>query len=119
MKSIRFISLIMAMLLVLSGVATTRGQEKYPAKPIHLIVPMAAGGGTDRVARALAEALKNYLPQPVLVENLPGAGSVVGMSRSRYEDMLRNLGQTAGSANGSQPVRSETSSTSGAAGSRR
>ncbi len=55
------------------------GQEKYPSRPIHLIVPMTAGGGTDRVARALAEAMKNYLPQPVLVENVPGAGSVVGI----------------------------------------
>jgi tripartite-type tricarboxylate transporter receptor subunit TctC len=51
------------------------------SKPIHLIVPMAAGGGTDRVARALAETLKNYLPQPVLIENVPGAGSVTGMSK--------------------------------------
>jgi hypothetical protein len=50
---------------------------------------------------------------------LQADGSVVGMTRSRYEDMLRNSGQQDGSANGSQPVRSETNSTSGAAGSRR
>jgi tripartite-type tricarboxylate transporter receptor subunit TctC len=81
MKTIRIISLLIAMFFVLSTVAITHGQEKYPSKPIHLIVPMAAGGGTDRVARALAETLKNYLPQPILVENLPGAGSVVGMSK--------------------------------------
>ena len=83
MKSIRSLSLLMAMVmfLSLSLVDTTRAQEKYPSKPIHLIVPMAAGGGTDRVARALAETLKNHLPQPVLVENLPGAGSVTGMSK--------------------------------------
>jgi tripartite-type tricarboxylate transporter receptor subunit TctC len=56
-------------------------QEKYPGRPIHLIVPMAAGGGTDRVARAFAEALKNFLPQPVLVENVAGAGSVTGMGK--------------------------------------
>lgn len=81
MKTIRIISLLIVMFFVLSTAATTHGQEKYPSKPIQLIVPMAAGGGTDRVARALAETLKKYLPQPVLVENLPGAGSVVGMSR--------------------------------------
>jgi len=83
MKRARSISLLMAMvvLLTLSLADTTRGQEKFPSKPIHLIVPMAAGGGTDRVARALAETLKNHLPQPVLVENLPGAGSVTGMSK--------------------------------------
>jgi tripartite-type tricarboxylate transporter receptor subunit TctC len=81
MKTIRIISSIVVMLFVLSTVAITHAQENYPSKPIHLIVPMAAGGGTDRVARALAETLKNYLPQPVLVDNLPGAGSVVGMSK--------------------------------------
>jgi tripartite-type tricarboxylate transporter receptor subunit TctC len=61
--------------------STAFAQEKYPSRPIHFIVPMTAGGGTDRVARALSEALKNHLPQPVLVENQPGAGSVVGMSK--------------------------------------
>jgi len=81
MKTIRFISLLAVVLFALSMAATAIGQEKYPSKPIHLIVPMAAGGGTDRVARAIAETLKNYLPQPVLVENVPGAGSVVGMSK--------------------------------------
>ena len=81
MKITRIISLFITILFVMSTVAITHGQEKYPSKPIHLIVPMAAGGGTDRVARALAETLKNYLPQPVLVENVPGAGSVTGMSK--------------------------------------
>jgi tripartite-type tricarboxylate transporter receptor subunit TctC len=81
MKTLRIVSLLVALLFVLSPAALTQAQEKFPSKPIHLIVPMAAGGGTDRVARALAETLKNYLPQPVLVDNLPGAGSVVGMSK--------------------------------------
>jgi tripartite-type tricarboxylate transporter receptor subunit TctC len=68
-------------LAVLFSANAAAAQDKYPSKPIHLIVPMTAGGGTDRVARALAEALKSHLPQPVIVENLPGAGSVVGMSK--------------------------------------
>jgi len=81
MKTIRILSVLVVVFFVLSTAAVTYGQDKYPSKPIHLIVPMAAGGGTDRVARALAETLKKYLPQPVLVDNLPGAGSVVGMSK--------------------------------------
>jgi tripartite-type tricarboxylate transporter receptor subunit TctC len=81
MKTVRIISLLTVALFGLSTVALSHAQDKYPSKPIHLIVPMAAGGGTDRVARALAETLKKYLPQPVLVDNLPGAGSVVGMSK--------------------------------------
>jgi tripartite-type tricarboxylate transporter receptor subunit TctC len=79
MNKIKFILLVI--FLVSSVSMGAYGQEKYPARPIHLIVPMTAGGGTDRVARALAETLKHYLPQPILVENVPGAGSVVGMSK--------------------------------------
>src|SRR5512137_994306 len=99
MKNARSLSLLMAavMLLSLSLADTARGQEKYPSKPIHLIVPMAAGGGTDRVARALAETLKNYLPQPVLVENVPGAGSVTGMSKL---NMSKSDGYTLGVVSG-------------------
>lgn len=71
----------MVLFLAISLTAAVHAQERYPAKPIYLIVPMTAGGGTDKVARALAESLKNHLPQPVLVENVPGAGSAVGMSK--------------------------------------
>ena len=81
MKKIKFFSFMVALFLVISSTMTVYAQEKYPTRPIYLIVPMTAGGGTDKVARALSEALKNYLPQPVLVENVAGAGSVVGMSK--------------------------------------
>jgi tripartite-type tricarboxylate transporter receptor subunit TctC len=81
MKKIKFFSFVITLFLVISLTIAGYAQGRYPARPIYLIVPMTAGGGTDKVARALAEALKNYLPQPVLVENLPGAGSVVGMSK--------------------------------------
>ena len=81
MKKIKFFSFMVALFLVIFSTMTVYAQEKYPTKPIYLIVPMTAGGGTDKVARALAETLKNYLPQPVLVENVAGAGSAVGMSK--------------------------------------
>jgi tripartite-type tricarboxylate transporter receptor subunit TctC len=81
MKTLKVFCLLTGIFLVLSIIPTAYSQEKYPSRPIHLIVPMSAGGGTDNVARALVESLKNYLPQPVLVENLPGAGSAVGMTR--------------------------------------
>jgi tripartite-type tricarboxylate transporter receptor subunit TctC len=81
MKSAKLFSLFVSILLIFCSVITVDAQEKYPTRPIHLIVPMSAGGGTDRVARAIAEALKNYLSQPVLVENVAGAGSVTGMSK--------------------------------------
>jgi tripartite-type tricarboxylate transporter receptor subunit TctC len=46
----------------------------YPTKPIHLIVPYPAGGGADHWGRLVAESLANKLGQPVVVDNIPGAG---------------------------------------------
>ncbi len=51
----------------------------WPSKPIRLIVPFAAGGGTDLVARALAEKLGAALNQTIIVDNKPGASGVIAM----------------------------------------
>ncbi len=60
------------------AVGSARASE-YPSKIIELIVPVAAGGGTDMVGRAFAEAAKKYLPQqPMIVLNKPGASGAVG-----------------------------------------
>ncbi len=50
----------------------------WPSRPVRVVVPYAAGGGTDILARALAEAIRPSLPQPVVVENRAGAAGVVG-----------------------------------------
>jgi tripartite-type tricarboxylate transporter receptor subunit TctC len=50
----------------------------WPTRPIRLVVPYAAGGGTDILARALGEALRPSLSQPIVVENRAGAAGVVG-----------------------------------------
>jgi tripartite-type tricarboxylate transporter receptor subunit TctC len=52
--------------------------QPYPSKPIHLIVPYAPGGGVDTVARALGQELGTALGASVIVENRPGASSIVG-----------------------------------------
>jgi tripartite-type tricarboxylate transporter receptor subunit TctC len=53
----------------------------YPDKPITLVVPFAAGGPTDRVARDLAQALRKPLGVPVVIENVGGAGGTLGATR--------------------------------------
>ncbi|MFN3658537.1 MAG: Bug family tripartite tricarboxylate transporter substrate binding protein [Pseudolabrys sp.] len=63
-----------AALLARPGLA----QEKYPARPVTLIVPFAPGGSTDVIARVVAEAMRGPLGQPVVVENRAGAGGSVG-----------------------------------------
>lgn len=52
--------------------------QGWPTRPIRLIVPYAAGGGTDLLARALGEALRPALPHPVVVENRAGGAGVIG-----------------------------------------
>src|ERR1700682_304034 len=52
--------------------------EEYPARPVKLIVPFAAGGPADIYARFLAQRLEAALRQPFIVDNRPGAGSVIG-----------------------------------------
>src|SRR5690242_3188591 len=52
--------------------------ETYPARPVRIIVPVAAGGATDILGRLLAQWLTERMAQPYVVENRPGAGGNVG-----------------------------------------
>lgn len=55
--------------------------QTYPANPITMIVPVAAGGSTDIVGRVVAERMRASLGQSVIAENLPGAGGVTAVTR--------------------------------------
>jgi tripartite-type tricarboxylate transporter receptor subunit TctC len=66
---------IVAALLVISAAAQA---QSYPVRPITLVVPLASGGAVDTAARIIAEKLHERLQQPVVVENRPGAGSMIG-----------------------------------------
>lgn len=57
-------------------------QADYPAKPIKLIVPFPSGGTSDVMGRLMAEELGKALKQPVVVEDLGGAGGGIGMERA-------------------------------------
>ena len=53
--------------------------QDYPSKPIRLIVPFPAGGPADTLARAVGPAMSASLKQPVVIENKPGAGGIIGV----------------------------------------
>ena len=62
-----------------SGLTSTAidTQDKYPSKPITLIVQYAPGGSADFVARSMEKAAKKYLGQPLAITNKPGGGGTI------------------------------------------
>jgi len=58
--------------------ATPAFAQSYPSKPIHLIVPYPAGGGTDFFARLVGQKMSELIGQPIVVENKPGAATNLG-----------------------------------------
>jgi tripartite-type tricarboxylate transporter receptor subunit TctC len=94
MKSLRFIA---GLALVAS---TTVYAQNYPAKSITMIVPFAAGGPTDTVARLVAQSMSKTLGQQVIVENVGGAGGTIGAARAAKSDpdghtlLLHHIGQS-------------------------
>lgn len=68
----------MALVLALACVAPAFA-DTYPSKPIRMIVPYAAGGSTDQLARAIQQPMSEVLGQPVIVENKAGAGGTIGV----------------------------------------
>ena len=62
--------------------ATASAQANYPNKPITIIVPYGAGGGTDTTGRFLAKEAEKHLPQPIAVINRSGASGTVGTAEA-------------------------------------
>lgn len=65
-------------LVCAAGISTPASAEDFPTQTIKMIIPFGAGGGTDIVGRILAEYMQTKLGKPVVVENKPGAGGILG-----------------------------------------
>jgi tripartite-type tricarboxylate transporter receptor subunit TctC len=70
-------NLILGLLAIVALGSTAASADTYPSRPIHLVVGYSAGGGNDLIARIVAAKLQEKLGQPVLVDNRPGAQSIV------------------------------------------
>jgi tripartite-type tricarboxylate transporter receptor subunit TctC len=81
MVSIKLALAAGAVALATAVTPQTAGAQGYPNKSITLIVPAAAGGPTDTVARLIGESMGKTLGQSVIVENIGGAGGTIGMAR--------------------------------------
>src|SRR6516162_9517020 len=72
--------------------------QNWPTHPMTLVVPFSAGGSSDAIARIVADGISNNLRQPVVVENVTGAGGLVGGSRvakaapDGYQFVIGNVG---------------------------
>ena len=86
--------LMASLLAAVAGAALA----EYPEKPVTLVVPFAAGGPTDKVARDLGEVLRKQLNQPVIIENVGGAGGTLGAAKvakaapDGYTVLLHHIG---------------------------
>ncbi len=78
MSGVRLVGLLIGALVLLSPDASA---QSWPAKPIRVVVPFAPGGAVDRIGRIIAASLTESLGQTVIIENIPGAGGLIGLTQ--------------------------------------
>jgi tripartite-type tricarboxylate transporter receptor subunit TctC len=72
----------LAAILLSLGAIEPAWSQPYPARPVTVIVPFAAGGATDTLTRFLAEQIRPILGQPIVIENVAGAAGTLGVGRA-------------------------------------
>jgi tripartite-type tricarboxylate transporter receptor subunit TctC len=83
----------------LSGVSRIAKAQAYPARPVHLIVPLAPGGATDIIARLIGQWLSERLGQPFVIENRPGGGTTEAVVKSPSDGYTLLLASTPNTIN--------------------
>jgi tripartite-type tricarboxylate transporter receptor subunit TctC len=68
----------LSIFFLLTACTVAAVQAAYPDKPIRIVVPFAPGGGTDLIARTFGQGMAQSLGQPVVIDNKPGAGTMIG-----------------------------------------
>lgn len=94
-----------AALAMLAAIAVlpAQAQDKYPSKPINMLVPFAAGGSSDVIARLVGEEMARVLGQRIVMENMGGAGGATALTRAAraepdgYTIVIGNSGTNAAS----------------------
>src|SRR5215510_8306585 len=73
--------LLLAAATVILAAASPAAAQSWPTRPVSMVVPFAAGGGTDVLGRVIGRRLGEVLGQQVVIENVGGAGGMVGSAR--------------------------------------
>lgn len=82
MRSVKLVMISFVALVAVAAQPTCAAAQSYPIRPIIIIVPFPAGGGSDGLARLLADHMKGSLGQPVVIENVTGTGGSTGVARA-------------------------------------
>jgi len=94
----RIVGVILSSAIVVAAAGGAATAQSFPARPLTMVVPFAAGGTSDVIARTMAEGMRGELGQPVIVENIGGAGGMTGSNRvarappDGYQLVLGNVG---------------------------
>src|SRR5262249_51453180 len=100
-NAMKRLGLLVLSVLCLAFPGVAGAQDKYPSKPVKIVVPYAPGGATDIISRVVGEQMRQNLGQPFVVENKPGAFGILAleeMARSRpdgYTLMVGNVSTNA------------------------
>jgi tripartite-type tricarboxylate transporter receptor subunit TctC len=95
---VRSTTIVLGLLSVLAAVQPASSQERFPAKPIKVLIPFGPGGAPDIVARVIGDQMRRILGQPFVIENKAGAFGIVAteeMVRSRPDGYTLMLGNVA------------------------